>query len=148
MLICFQNLNLCGKLSLHFHSILCLYQFCSVSSHQSFRSHASLYMSFTESVTIDANLTGSKIDAQCYNIPLFDSPFTSILRSIPNLLIQTKIFQISCNQQGEFLVPVLYMKVKMSAPLVFVPAPLHLNDTYVILYLLFQRFFLTYPSFS
>lgn len=98
--------------------------------------------------TIDANLTGSKIDAQCYNIPLFDSPFTSILGSIPNLLIQTKIFQISCNQQGEFLVPVLYMKVKMSAPLVFVPASLHLNDTYVILYLLFQRFFLTYPSFS
>ena len=45
--------------------------------------HMFLYMSFTVSVTGDISPSGPKIDAKCFNIPLFDCSFTGILRSTP-----------------------------------------------------------------
>ena len=79
-----ETSNFFGKLLLHLIHFV-LNGSVSYSSHESFRSHAALYMSFPMSAAGDINPSGSKIDAKCFNIPLFDCSLTGISRSTPNV---------------------------------------------------------------
>ena len=100
-------------------------------------------MSFPVSETGDINPSGSKIDANSFNIPLFYCSFTGISGSTQNVSfdLSQRIYNIL---QSVARVPFLHMKVQINDFLVFLPVPWHLNATYVILYMILQRFFLMF----
>ena len=72
-----ETANFCGKLSLHLiHFVFNGSVRCS--SHESFESHASLYMCLPVSVAGDISPIWSKVDTNCFNIPIFDCSFTGM----------------------------------------------------------------------
>ena len=101
-----ETVNFCGKLSLHLIHFVFNGSF-SCSYHEKFKSHASLYMCFPVRVAGDISPSGSKVDANCFNIPIFDCSFTGmpisylivsfdLSQGIPNILQSVARFPNSC----------------------------------------------------